>query len=263
MTLHTGFHTTFRRAGDRIHSTRLGRWMNVDPLSGLYPNFSPYVFVANNPLFFKDEKGRVIVDSDGNPVTTIISNGGTISATATFIFAEGTSQKVIEEFNNNGAKIINTLIQIKTGNEQVAKAIESSDKIHLIISPDIQVDKYGNLTLGDTKVKRNILKDESGTPVGVDIIIEVVILQGSIDEIDAPLPKDKIPGRVMKEFKENGLNNSQKIGAVATHELEHATNPIDVGALKSGNNISNKQHEVAKGKGTSAANEYGKQNKVK
>ena len=47
--------------GARIYDGRLGCWLSVDPLYKKYPNFSPYVFVANNPINAIDAKGKDII----------------------------------------------------------------------------------------------------------------------------------------------------------------------------------------------------------
>lgn len=47
--------------GFRIYDTRLGRWMSEDPIAKKYPELSPYNYVANNPIFFIDLDGRIIV----------------------------------------------------------------------------------------------------------------------------------------------------------------------------------------------------------
>jgi RHS repeat-associated protein len=55
--------------GARNYDPALGRWMNVDPLAEQTPNWSPYAFCNNNPLFFTDPTGMSaspIYDNDGN-----------------------------------------------------------------------------------------------------------------------------------------------------------------------------------------------------
>jgi len=75
--------------GARIYDGRIGRWVSVDPLQKKYPNFSPYNFVANNPMIFKDPDGRDIVffGDDGKEITAlrIISD----KIFRTFVFAGG------------------------------------------------------------------------------------------------------------------------------------------------------------------------------
>jgi RHS repeat-associated protein len=54
--------------GARMLDRQLGRWWVIDPLAEKYMEWSPYVFVADNPIKYYDLDGRVIVDKDGNVV---------------------------------------------------------------------------------------------------------------------------------------------------------------------------------------------------
>lgn len=46
--------------GARNYDPAVGRWMNVDNLSELYYDFSPYVYAANNPVYYVDPDGNYI-----------------------------------------------------------------------------------------------------------------------------------------------------------------------------------------------------------
>ena len=46
--------------GARIFSSRLGRWLSLDPLQVKYPELSPYNYTANNPIMFVDPDGQWI-----------------------------------------------------------------------------------------------------------------------------------------------------------------------------------------------------------
>jgi len=41
----------------RVHDVRIGRFLSVDPVAKSYPTFSPYSFVQNSPIKFKDLEG--------------------------------------------------------------------------------------------------------------------------------------------------------------------------------------------------------------
>jgi RHS repeat-associated protein len=47
--------------GARMYDSRLGRWMSVDPLASMYPDLSPFNFVAGNPLIYIDPDGKRII----------------------------------------------------------------------------------------------------------------------------------------------------------------------------------------------------------
>jgi RHS repeat-associated protein len=51
--------------GARFMDTRLGRWLNIDPMWQAYPMLSAYVYVANNPISSTDSKGELIIFVNG------------------------------------------------------------------------------------------------------------------------------------------------------------------------------------------------------
>jgi RHS repeat-associated protein len=48
----------------RQYDARLGRWTAVDPLNEKYPDVSPYVFCANNPIINIDGDGREVIPTN-------------------------------------------------------------------------------------------------------------------------------------------------------------------------------------------------------
>jgi RHS repeat-associated protein len=52
----------------------VSRWLSPDPLAKEYANYSPYTFVANNPVKYTDPDGNLIVDQNGNIVVTTNNN---------------------------------------------------------------------------------------------------------------------------------------------------------------------------------------------
>ena len=44
--------------GARIYDARVGRFLSLDPMQEKYPNFSPYIYSANNPISYIDKEGK-------------------------------------------------------------------------------------------------------------------------------------------------------------------------------------------------------------
>ncbi len=55
--------TGFYYYGARYYDPRVSMWWGVDPMAGKYPSTSPYVFSANNPIYYVDPDGREPVPS--------------------------------------------------------------------------------------------------------------------------------------------------------------------------------------------------------
>ena len=60
-------------AGARLYDPAVGRFMQQDPLTGMYPGWSPYNYVLGNPLLYVDPDGRyVIVQRNDDETYTVI-----------------------------------------------------------------------------------------------------------------------------------------------------------------------------------------------
>ncbi len=68
----------------RNYDPAIGRWMNIDPISELYYDLSPYNFVDNNPLINIDPNGLWIVNIVGNT-----DSSGNTSYSLNFIAERG------------------------------------------------------------------------------------------------------------------------------------------------------------------------------
>ena len=50
--------TNYDYFGARYYDSRIGRWLSVDPLSGLHPDYTPFAYVYNNPMLLVDPDGK-------------------------------------------------------------------------------------------------------------------------------------------------------------------------------------------------------------
>ena len=88
--------------GARYYNPKISVWLSVDPLAHKYPNFSPFVFVANNPIMLVDPDGRQLwkpevledktvkyVPEEGDNEKTLASQYGLTSAEAKELVKNG------------------------------------------------------------------------------------------------------------------------------------------------------------------------------
>lgn len=95
--------------GARMYdATRIGHFVSIDPLANKYPMMSPYVFVADNPIYYVDPDGREIrpskafLASSYNPVLNNLLANNTIFNT------------IVGEFNQQGK--FNVILDGNEGN---------------------------------------------------------------------------------------------------------------------------------------------------
>jgi RHS repeat-associated protein len=58
-------------AGARLYDPEIGRFMQQDPLTGMYPGWSPYNYVLGNPVNYLDPDGRFVVRGGGRYLTRV------------------------------------------------------------------------------------------------------------------------------------------------------------------------------------------------
>jgi RHS repeat-associated protein len=112
--------------GARMYDAELGRWHTLDPLAEKYNQFSPYVYVADNPMKYVDPNGKEILivtkrDQDGNISESLKYSEGKL-------FSNG---KEYSGKNSFALKIQNTLNNLyKVDNKEVNKAISALEISH-------------------------------------------------------------------------------------------------------------------------------------
>ncbi|HRD37393.1 MAG TPA: RHS repeat-associated core domain-containing protein, partial [Bacteroidia bacterium] len=65
--------------GARIYDARLARWWALDKLKDRYAPISPYTFGLDNPNYFVDHAGKIIIDKNGNTVVLTRDDKGNIT----------------------------------------------------------------------------------------------------------------------------------------------------------------------------------------
>jgi RHS repeat-associated protein len=133
--------------GARNYDPALGRWMNVDPLAEKYPNMSPYIYCANNPVLYVDPDGREFVEGKEHVQKFRSDTEALIkSKTIESIKLSNTdgSKNKIEKLKTEISELNNALTELKT--------LEDSDQKYSIFtnSKNISEKSDGNVEY-DTK----------------------------------------------------------------------------------------------------------------
>jgi hypothetical protein len=177
----------------RMYDARIGRWLSRDPREKDYVPFSPYIISLNSTLILRDADGKVVVDGNGKPVTVSVTKAKNGTATATYEFAEGTTDEVKAQFMANGGDIINDMLITKVGQEQVDHLINTKSKVTMNISEDIGIASY--------------TKEDGKTIYGV-----IYGISGPNNEQSSKLIKDYDGGKVYEETTITLYKGSLKYG---------------------------------------------------
>ena len=155
--------------GARMYNPRIGRWLNLDPLQKTYPSLSPYNFVANNPIIFKDEDGKVIVDpKTGEKVVKVDGTWKTASG-----------GKVSKMFIKNSQPVLEKLTATKTGE----KIYEQLQSISTLVTIDLS--NESNLNALKEKGSNSEWHAGLGEKKNADGLYETVTITPSLEKIEA------------------------------------------------------------------------------
>lgn len=173
------------------------RWWAPDPLAHRYVPVSPYAFSLNNPIYFVDGDGRVVLGTDGKPVTIDKDSKGNFTIS-------GKPDKATSQ-------IFSAMIKTPTGADAAIHMTTIPTTVKLVLTAKAVFDEDGNQVHGMTDGKGEI-KTESG-----DVYYKSATVTVSTAEIEAN-PNDRF----------NGFSDEEKINGIGTHEDKH----LDPGQIK-------------------------------
>lgn len=195
--------------GARIYDTRLSRWLSVDPHESSYPSLSGYSAFANNPINIIDPDGRDIVDSQGKHVDIKFNKNGTLS------FSKNATSSI--------RRVANALNLTEAGKTQLRRVNQSEIHVKIQISSKVKIEKNKDgttsNTFGETIQGNKNQNDNYGKIVNPDGSYgikeaSITIFEGTLKETNSK--------------KHDGLSINQAIGAVAGHEIVHATDKKEI-----------------------------------
>lgn len=143
-----------------MYDAQIGRWMINDPLSDKYVNYSPYIFVLNNPLKFIDPDGKDVKPSKAFLATDYGKKFQNLQKN------NDAFQKAISKFENN--KNFNLKLDVNNAKVKAAGAgaVTEIPVDKTTISTSANIDSY---YLSSTTVPSN--SDYRFTEIGVVAIV--------------------------------------------------------------------------------------------
>lgn len=197
--------SVFSKVSDNSSASR---WYSIDPLAAKYPEWSPYVFAADNPIRYNDPDGKEFVDPNGKRMTYKVQKDGSL----TF------SKNATADFK----QIATGMAETKTGLSVLNSMSTSKTKISLVIDKEtISTDANGNIRGGITQPTISQMT-VNGKPVG-----EKTISAAKITLYEAGLEKvaEKGGGKMVIGDKEvdtkNGFSIADILVSFGVHEGTH------------------------------------------
>ena len=197
--------------GARYYEPRLSVWISCDPQEESYPAFNSYCYTANNPIRYIDTDGEKIVSPKGNIAVTLDKKGK-------FHFTSNATASI--------KRVTKALLLTSKGREMLTMAVKSDINVSIIISSKSNLKVLSNnrksYTYGTTIQGNRNSNDNYGRWVDKNgkyriTCATITIFEGTLIE-DA---KTSNP-------KHEGLTLEQAIGAVAGHEIIHATDKNEI-----------------------------------
>lgn len=194
--------------GARYYDSDLSVWLSVDPMAGEYPNMSPYMYVAGNPIRFIDPNGSIIWDPIAEKEVVYNEN------TNSFMYADGS--KLSSYFKRRSLPTLKMLSNSEVGRKIIRSWQKSTSRIII----DDQEGKNSR----ESKDANSIVGPTSEGRTSDGLYEEIVI---------TPIWRN-----IKKNAKEDGMGVEEKFIAVMTVEWGHYSSQaqivleISMGGLK-------------------------------
>lgn len=191
------------------NNSSASRWYQVDPLSAKYPQWSPYTFVADNPIRYNDPDGREFIDQKGNHVSVTFGKDGALAFS--------------KNANSDLVTLAKGMAKTEIGMTMLHTMADSKTKISMTIDREhVEYSSDGSIKAGTTAPTIS-QKTVNGQPVGDKYISKAAITiyeQGVLKIANEHDGKIMIAGKLV-DVKNTPLGDI--LSSVGVHEGTHAT----------------------------------------
>ena len=214
---------------------RAGRWISPDPLSEEFPSWSPYTFVNNNPLVFKDPDGRAPLPYSDDVITKVSNKRGD----SHYVQRDVNIKMTLTVVNSSGADLSKTMFNKTSGTVQLSGFTGNAQKDFR--GSDITTNDNLQSVAVEYKVV-NSLKDV-GKNDHVMMLVSDIPKSGA--EPGNPVGLGEMNGRVsaveIGTIKNNTFNNTAQHEIGHNLGLEHSSGGLMNPTLNGTNNVGTMQ----------------------
>ncbi len=215
--------------GSRMYDNQIGRWFTVDGLAEKYASYSPYHFVADNPIRYKELDGRYFVDSKGQKVNISVNKAGQVVVGKN---ASADLKRIANLVNQSGSKTAVEMFN-KLGNNdtKINFKIETNPKpvpllgLHQAHDKDGKALKWEANTGGTGKFegKPEYIKDKNGNTAYKEA--SITLYEGNMNPVQVRAHGENYGG-------DGSITKDQAMVSIFTHEGYHDTDQKTIDAIK-------------------------------